>query len=514
MASGDMALLESVATLEGTKTRTNTPTSPQSTTRSFQDNQSTLPVGPSAVSLQSGQPCPSRQGRQSVTPPRNLVHGYAQQDSAASVNDYSGNTLLNPTGLEVETVQNGEFMVNGSEIPPLPSNTWTTGSLNPSALNDLNSLPLPSTGVLDPNPNSDRGDLCVSPNRAGDELDQNIPEVDSFFSFSLNDGVWESNFSALDSVMGQYFPPLIPRPPGGGGFISQPGTERLPFSANFGHNTSEPGDIRGSTYDSPSDRSIREENLEGWALGNCTAASSSEIALPNLISNVAQPDDGIQEPDSWSAAVEKYRDQSFQPHERFTNVALTDEAREWLLIAVHTSLLYNTGSRGLKSSIFHRDLAFGTGSRFTGAFPLLPPSVFLQKYLDIFLTTFEPFCPMIPALSLNPNKLITHESNTGATLLLFLMIAAGAMLDPAPKARQFSLTLSEICRHTLHELMESKIRSIFLFQSGLIFTVQSAFSGRKSQMEAGTWQRDTFIAVRFVCLFFGFVYCRLDRMTT
>lgn len=206
---------------------------------------------------------------------------------------------------------------------------------------------------------------------------------------------------------------------------------------------------------------------------------------------------------TWSYAVERFRDTCYEAHERIENVDLTDETRDRMLLAAQTFLragLDSHDGKGLSEMLANHQ---SPSERVL----LLPPKTSLQKYLDIFLTTFEPFIPMIPAISLDPNKLANASAEREATLLLFIMIAFGSMIDPAPRARHFSHHLTEICRHSMRKATDTgrvSKRDVMIMHCALILTVQMSFSGRRAHMEFGITQRHMYLAVSDCTLLYLF----------
>lgn len=318
-----------------------------------------------------------------------------------------------------------------------------------------------------------------------------MPSTDNLFSFNAEQSSWQSSLSALDRIMADYFKSLGPS-------IPQEGDALWLASQNL-HCGSyhEPSPTNSQDWSSVepkviSDVVMAEEELDKWALGQCTRVAGGAVTY-------ASPEEdpmhqGYPDTTTWSCAVERYRDSCYEAHERIENVDLTDETRDRMLLVAQNLIRTSMESHDAKqlSGIL------STNHSSTERCLLLPPKSSLQKYLDIFLTTFEPFTPMIPAISLDPNKLACQSSEHEATLLLFLMIAFGSMIDPAPRARRFSHELTEVCRSSLRKVGDIggvARRDILTMHCGLIFAVQTSFSGRRSHMEVGRAQRHLYIAV-------------------
>lgn len=146
----------------------------------------------------------------------------------------------------------------------------------------------------------------------------------------------------------------------------------------------------------------------------------------------------------------------------------------------------------------HRRASEWVGS--TG-YILLPPTEDLEVFLESYMNYVEPYFPLVPTRSLDPNELLVASGNEkGATLLLLLMIAIGATCDPAPKARRLSAGLAELCRISLTDLVEkdNEYSTVpLILQCSLLLTIQSCWGGDKWQMDIGTGHRAIYIAVSF-----------------
>lgn len=382
--------------------------------------------------------------------------------------------------------------------PLLPRLDWQSLAPNVTPSQDHNALNAAHPHPAVPNTFSSSDWRTFNGTEAYFAMEANQPALnnDSLFSFNVEENTWETSLSALNAIIGdcsQFHQPITPIE------LTGPHSSLTRYSDGVPHGpTSEDAQNWSpqETQESSACPIIADENLAGWALGQCTEVS-------DCTTTASSPEDDLQrqryqDSTTWSYAVERYRDTCFEPYERIENVDLTDETRDRMLIAIQQFLRAGLESQDAQKLSKLLDMSHGDAVDSSERFLLLPPKTSLQKYLDIFLTTFEPFTPMIPALSLNPNKLASRSSEREATLLLFLMIAFGAMLDPAPRARQFSYELTEVCRHSLKKTTDSgdiTKQDRLILHCALISTCQTAFSGRKSHMEIGTAQRHMYLAV-------------------
>ncbi|KAI1776935.1 hypothetical protein F4818DRAFT_363538 [Hypoxylon cercidicola] len=228
-------------------------------------------------------------------------------------------------------------------------------------------------------------------------------------------------------------------------------------------------------------------NLEHWGICQCNP-------LPQLPardtgkSSIAAIDQNFIRPGAWSSIVADWRAKHFEPAERLVNLPLSDSTREWLMMVAQRLLRVAMDVHALNPNDFGP----------LGGYIRLPPSYALHSYLEIVLRNFEPFYPLLPARTINPSILTSNKQGRGSSLLLFLMLAFGSMIDPAPKARQFSAALTEICRHSITDLLEKELdatESCLAIYCGLLFIVKGAFSGDKAHMNIS-------IAHRYVYLMF------------
>ena len=403
-------------------------------------------------------------------------------------------SFLSPVSIPPDHLDNGLGRHFGAAL--LPQLDWQSLTSDAAPPGDPNPLPSLNQNMENVNTFQDPNwrAFDVSQRYVGIETDQSTLNNDLLFYFNAQESAWETRLSGLNSIMGECFQSNRP--------VASTGSN----ASN--ENVGRPQDCAAETLGSdaqtwspddmqmPSEIIIAEEELDRWAMGHCTKASNAKTTYPSPEDDPMRQ--GNRDFTSWSYAVEKYRDSCFEPYERIETVDLTDETREWMLIAVQNFLRAGMESQDAQKLSELLGVPSGATVQSSERFLLLPPKTSLQKYLDIFLTTFEPFTPMIPALSLNPNKLASRGREREATLLLFLMIAFGSMIDPAPRARQFSYELTEICRHSLRKATDSggvTKRDTLTLHCALIFTCQASFSGRKSHMEIGTAQRHMYLAM-------------------
>ena len=193
-------------------------------------------------------------------------------------------------------------------------------------------------------------------------------------------------------------------------------------------------------------------------------------------------------PGAWSNIVADWRVKHFEPAECFSNLVLLDSTREWLLMVAQRLMRVAMDVHALNPN------EFGP----LEGYIRLPPTYALHNYLEMVLRNFEPFYPLIPARAINQFIRPGTQNGQRSSLLLFLMLAFGSMVDSARKARQFSTGLTEVCRHSITSLLERNsdpTESRFTAYCGLMFIVKGAFSGDKAHMNISVSHRQIYLTV-------------------
>lgn len=205
------------------------------------------------------------------------------------------------------------------------------------------------------------------------------------------------------------------------------------------------------------------------------------------VENLARLGDNFADSAPWSQVLPTWRQQHFCEQENFANVCLSETARERLLAIAQgffrlaldsLNVSFNPGSRHLVADIKKYS---------SSSILLLPPTPILHLYLETFLSSFEPFYPLVSARSLDPNIIAADSHEQVAVVLILLMVSYGAMRDPAVKARRLAIGLLETCRLTLLHLLDKdniNPRSAITTHCALLCTYQAAFSGDKWLMDS------------------------------
>ncbi|KAF5250382.1 hypothetical protein FANTH_4415 [Fusarium anthophilum] len=216
-----------------------------------------------------------------------------------------------------------------------------------------------------------------------------------------------------------------------------------------------------------------------------TASSQSVDCVARLGDNFAD------KTAPWTQVLSKYREQHFHEDERFTNVAINEKTREQILVVAQAFFRQALAKLNINSNPGCQSLLMDLEKHSTSQVLLLPSTDILSIFLETFLTSFEPFYPMIPQRSLNPN-IVNPDGHQGLSVLwLLLILSYGAMRDPAIRARRLSIGLLEISRLALLEIMDrdnSTPRIAMASHCALICCYQSAFSGYKWLANSGLGQ--------------------------
>ncbi len=272
------------------------------------------------------------------------------------------------------------------------------------------------------------------------------------------------------------------------------------------HDRFTPASRDGSREDAreAEDNALLIGDWKHWSMCRCSPVPVTP-AQDRTKSSIVTIDHNFVRAGIWTGVTVDWREKLFEPAERFANVPLSETTREWLLMIAQRFMRIAMDVHGLNiddSSPASPDQAdLGV----LGGYVRLPPSDALRQYLETVLKKYEPFYPLIPARILDPNQLVGTRQGRGSSLLLFLMFAFGSGLDPAIKAQRFSTALTEICRHSIQDVLEkdSGARgSGLLFYCSLMFIIKSAFSGDKAHMNIAVAHRHMYLTLmRSVGLF-------------
>ena len=247
------------------------------------------------------------------------------------------------------------------------------------------------------------------------------------------------------------------------------------------------------------DQDILQDETRYWSICQCTPPPTDTAPIRSGES-VAALSENLG---GWTLTCgqnDVWRQQNFQSEEMFKIVAISESTRERLLVIMQlffrwASELYNIHSRqSRKGYSLHQRLA----RRQASGFLLLPPTPTLHNFLECFLSSFEPYYPLVREMTLDPNRLVTDTSENMSVLLLALMTAYGMMRDEDSKGQGLAAGMIELCRVALTNLVERDTempRSPVMFHCALLCTFEAAFSGDKYLMDFSQGQKYLFLGV-------------------
>ncbi|KAJ5521410.1 hypothetical protein N7527_005525 [Penicillium freii] len=212
--------------------------------------------------------------------------------------------------------------------------------------------------------------------------------------------------------------------------------------------------------------------LEGWPLFQCNPITPSSACAPTAASHVKNLDSLLRSgniPIQQCHAVDSHiAIESLLVSTRENMIAVL----QWL--CTEAQELY--GLRGQDN---------GIPGCSAPSIMMLPSPTVLDSLLKAYLTSYEPYYPFIPTMSLNQH--MEGRCISLPSMRIFLMLAGGGLTAGAGEACvQLAHGLLEICRISLRNLTE---RNIILAldhefsQCALLNLLVSAWSGDKWQME-------------------------------
>jgi hypothetical protein len=367
--------------------------------------------------------------------------------------------------------------------PPWPPGSREAQPTNTSSSIDSLSIPLDTPNVSDAAPDTPSHGILQQPGKDPSALSFDASGANLFaFDRTMEDSIPLHSNTSVD-----------PSNNFGGGLDTDYSFPENTFCSPSFFN------LEAVMQGTPKFRSPLLKNLEHWNICQCTPTPSGAAPIRSG-EIVARLGENFGDSAPWSSLDHRWRDQHFQVEERFNKVPLSETTRERMLVIIQAffrlaSDLYDLGSNPPSDA----QLSSGEPEKWnTMHFLLLPPTQVLHEYLETFLINFEPFYSLIPERTLDSNKIVNDSKEEIAALLLVLMIAYGAMRDPAIKARRLSTGLVEICRLSLINLLEKDPeapRTTIAAHCALLCTFQEAFSGEKWLMDSSVGQRHMYLGV-------------------
>lgn len=264
-------------------------------------------------------------------------------------------------------------------------------------------------------------------------------------------------------------------------------------------------DLDASSTNDSTDPWFLPKDVEHWTMLQCCPKPST-VAPGRAIANLAfLEENSRRSPGPWSVRSPGSSEKSGQsapgrlPR---VNISLSSVTRERISAITQSFFPKALETHGL--GVTSSPSSYRRASEWFGSsgYILLPPTEDLEVFLENYMNYVEPYFPLVPTRTLDPNELLIASGNEkGATLLLLLMIAIGATCDPATKARRLGAGLAEMCRISLTDLVEkdNQYSTVpLILQCSLLLTIQSCWGGDKWQMDIGAGHRSIYISVSYL----------------
>jgi hypothetical protein len=236
---------------------------------------------------------------------------------------------------------------------------------------------------------------------------------------------------------------------------------------------------------------------DGW---NCFR--SSEVLPPDMCPKTAKLhleklEQSLKNHENWNSWRLAWQD--VDTTNDYLDVVPLNECSKDKLLAITQTFLH-------KALETHRNTSVGTpdggASPMSTAsnFVLLPSVRVLTYFLRTYVNTFERYFPMTSRGTLNLNELLMnpHVNDRASSLLTLMMIAAGSLSVPSIDARWLNGGLTEACRISLLNSVETNISmacDLTLLHSALLFISTAAWSGDKWHMNIAMGQRGMYTSM-------------------
>jgi len=237
---------------------------------------------------------------------------------------------------------------------------------------------------------------------------------------------------------------------------------------------------------------------DAWSAFRCNPSVSSSNCPKTAKINLERLEQTLKSHDNWSSWRPTYDEADFALGDNLAVTPLQEMPRDKLL-AVTQSFLHRALDvhRDEQGQQFPGSTSL-TSSNYGSGFVILPPARVLECFLRSYANGFERYFPLTAKGTLNANELLHGYNDRASSLLVLLMMAQGAMLTPSVDARWLTAGLTEACRISLFNLIESNITMSSdpqVLHAALLFIVQAAWSGDKWQMDIAMGQRGVYFAM-------------------
>jgi len=282
-----------------------------------------------------------------------------------------------------------------------------------------------------------------------------------------------------------------------------PGLEQMehcfPNMMHMAMEHSTPLDSPPASLSVPSDADIDTNPacLDAWSAFRCNPSVPSSSCPKTAKINLERLEQTLKSHDNWTNWRPTYDEADFALGDNLAVTPLQEMPRDKLLAItqsfLHRALDIHKDEPGCSNSGMQTPISnYGSG------FVILPPGRVLECFLRSYVNGFERYFPLTAKGTLNANELLHGYNDRASSLLVLLMMAQGAMLTPSVDARWLTAGLTEACRISLFNLVESNISMSSdpqVLHAALLFIVQAAWSGDKWQMDIAMGQRGVYFAM-------------------
>jgi hypothetical protein len=237
--------------------------------------------------------------------------------------------------------------------------------------------------------------------------------------------------------------------------------------------------------------------LDAWTAFRCNPSVPSSNCPKTAKINLERLEQTLKSHDNWANWRPTYDEADFALGDNLAVTPLQEMPRDKLLAItqsfLHRALDIHKDEQGFSASGLHTP-----SNNYGSGFVILPPARVLECFLRSYVNGFERYFPLTAKGTLNANELLHGYNDRASSLLVLLMMAQGAMLTPSVDARWLTAGLTEACRISLFNLIESNITMSSdpqVLHAALLFIVQAAWSGDKWQMDIAMGQRGVYFAM-------------------
>lgn len=261
----------------------------------------------------------------------------------------------------------------------------------------------------------------------------------------------------------------------------------------LGSSTGAPGvHTRNTSYSEPSsssgDLSAVIKAQEGWNCFRSAPVLSPDICPRTAKLHLERLEHSLKNHESWNTWRPAW-DDTDTTNDHLNVVPLAECSKDKLL-AITQTFLHRALETHRNGSADGGNSQMSMGSNFV----ILPSIKVLTYFIRSYANSFERYFPMTSRGTLNMNELMMdpHISDRASSLLTLMMIAAGALYVPSIEARWLNGGLTEACRISLLNSVESNISMASdhtLLHSALLFISTAAWGGDKWHMNIAMGQR-------------------------